>query len=160
VHAELLRTARKLVDCEKSAQPSICDLRRSVSTAYYALFHFVAQSCVETLLQDAGKALTRARQQAYRSLDHRDITTACKMTRGQDYGSPKQIRDFASVFLRMNKFRERADYDSSTEGEFQINQVLALVGECETVICEFGDADIDDRRAFAVQVCLKSKARA
>ena len=60
----------------------------------------------------------------------------------------------------MNKHRERADYDPSSSGDFHPKHVLDLIGECEEVIAEFSSADIDDRRAFAVQVCLKSKARA
>lgn len=70
------------------------------------------------------------------------------------------MREFAEIFLIMNKHREQADYDPSSNGDFHPEQARHLIDACDTAIASFNSADIDDRRAFAVQVCLKSKARA
>jgi hypothetical protein len=159
VHYELLTTALRLLATHDGGLPLPTDLRRAVSTTYYALFHFVIQSSVEILMPNTKRPLLRAKQQAYRSIDHRDIKGACLKSKDPEYGAPAQVRRLADTFLDLNKHRERADYDPSVHGEFHIKHVLDLIGECETAIAEFKTADIDDRRAFAVQVCLKSKAR-
>jgi hypothetical protein len=160
VHLEFLRTALKLLEGQSGNPALPADLRRAVSTAYYGLFHFVVQSCVELLIPSSKRPLTRAKQQAYRSIDHRDVKNACIRSKDPKYGAPQQVRRLADTFIDMNKHRERADYDPSSSGEFHSKHVLDLIGECEAAIAEFSTADIDDRRAFAVQVCLKSKARA
>jgi hypothetical protein len=160
VHLEMLMTARRLIETNVGDQATRLDLRRAVSSAYYALFHFVAQSCTEIFLPKRSKALSRARLQAYRSIDHRDIKSACILTKDPRYGSPQSMRAFAEVFLTMNKHRERADYDPSAIGDFHPEQARYLIDACDTAIGSFNATDIDDRRAFAVQVCLKSKARA
>jgi hypothetical protein len=160
VHLKLLLTALKLLEDQSGDPASAADLRRAVSTAYYALFHFVVQSCVEILIPSSKRPLTRAKQQAFRSIDHRDVKNACIRSKDPSYGAPQQAVQLADTFLDMNKHRERADYDPSASSDFHPKHVLDLIGECEEAIAEFSSADIDDRRAFAVQVCLKSKARA
>ena len=161
MHLELLLTSRRLIDERKGGgQASLMDLRRAVSSAYYALFHFVAQSCTDVFLPTSQKSLSRAKRQAYRSIDHRDVRNACVLTKDIKYGSPHGIREFADAFLLMNKHREQADYDISPGGDFHPKQARYLIDTCELAIEHFASADIDDRRAFAVQVCLKSKSRA
>lgn len=157
---ELIRTAVKLLEDCNGSSPSEADRRRAVSTAYYALFHFTARSCVDVFMPSGKRPLARAKQQAYRSIDHRDVKNACTCTKNPKFGAPIQIRRFADTFLTLNKYRERADYDPSVDGEFKLNHVIELIGECIDAMTEFRSADIDDRRAFAVQVCLKSKVRA
>jgi hypothetical protein len=134
VHFELLTTALRLLH-DQSGSPALpTDLRRAVSTAYYALFHFVASSCVELLIPMGKRPLARAKQQAYRSIDHRDIKSACIRSKDPKYGAPQQSRQLADTFLDLNKHREHADYDPSADGEFHIKQVLELLGECEEAI--------------------------
>ena len=50
----LIKTARALLPA-KPGRPRNTDLRRAVSTAYYALFHCLARSCADTLI---GKSST------------------------------------------------------------------------------------------------------
>jgi hypothetical protein len=160
MHFELLATARRSIEPHEGKHASRTDLRRAVGAAYYALFHFVAQACTDVFLPRGKKLLSRASKQAYRSIDHRDIKNACVLTKDVKYGSPQGIRGFADIFLSMNKQRERADYDPSPGADFHPKQVMHLIDACESVIAEFSAADVEDRRAFAVQVCLKSKASA
>jgi hypothetical protein len=160
MYLELLATARRSIALRDGKHASRTDLRRAVGTAYYALFHFIAQACTDVFLPRGKKLLSRANMQAYRSIDHRDIRNACILTKDVKYGSPQGIRRFADIFLSMNKLRERADYDPSPISDFHPNQVSHLIDACESGIEKFASADIEDRRAFAVQVCLKSKARA
>ncbi|MYC32883.1 MAG: hypothetical protein F4X64_06865 [Chloroflexi bacterium] len=64
---DLLDVARRLAE----GNPSQTDLRRAISSVYYALFHAIAQSNADTLVGDA--PLVRdpdAWRQAYRALDH------------------------------------------------------------------------------------------
>jgi hypothetical protein len=95
----MMMTARRLIETESGDQARRLDLRRAVSSSYYALFHLVAQSCTEIFLPKRSKALSRARQQAYRSIDHRDIKAACVLTKDPKYGSPRAMREFAEIFF-------------------------------------------------------------
>lgn len=49
MHLELLKIAAELAEREKG-RPNYVSLRRSVSTAYYALFHAVADLCAKQLV--------------------------------------------------------------------------------------------------------------
>ena len=57
VHADLLSTARKLLCPIDGNEPSNTDLRRAVSTAYYAVFHHLSRACSELLVKSEDKLL-------------------------------------------------------------------------------------------------------
>jgi hypothetical protein len=159
VHVELLETARKLLCAVTDQPPTRTDLRRAVSTAYYALFHFVSFSCVNDMLGGGTKNLGRAKLQAYRSLEHRDVLTACEMAKIPKYDFPQQIKTFAAVFIDMQKRRAKADYSPEDADDFKLPHVEHLIGECEAAISLYQSVDLDDRKAFAVLVTMKSRAR-
>jgi hypothetical protein len=159
VHAELLETAKKLI-CSTSLSPaSQTDLRRAVSTAYYACFHFASNCCVVDLLGLGSKNLSRAKSQIYRSLDHKDISAACVKTKDKDYGFPDGIRSFSIFFENMRKFRIRADYDIDESSNFNASHVQHLIGECEEAIKQYSEANVDDRKAFAILMAIKTRTR-
>ena len=73
----LLAIAESLASGSVGSQrgrPRQADLRRAISTAYYALFHTLAGNCANLLV--GGRASTRTRQawrQLYRALDHGQV---------------------------------------------------------------------------------------
>ena len=84
------------------------DLRRALSTVYYALFHGLAQCCADEFI---GRNMRRstAWKRAYRALNHGQAAEAC---RGQEIRSlPVEVRDFAQLFVALQSERHRADYD-------------------------------------------------
>ena len=157
MHLELLGTARKLIAATSDAGPSSTDLKRAVSTAYYALFHFVSQSSADDLTAGGSRTLSRAASQIYRSLDHRDIAGACEKARLVSTGFPKEISDFAQTFLKLRKSRHAADYDPTSQ--FHFRQVEKKIDDAERAINAFAASDRDDRRAFAILVAVKAPPR-
>ena len=75
LYEELLQTSFRLADSSSSQ----ADLRRAVSTAYYAVFHRLAECCAEMLVGSSATQLTRDMwSQAYRGLDHGRIKNQCR----------------------------------------------------------------------------------
>ena len=157
MHRDLLASAWSSVRPTGGQTPTQTDLKRAISTGYYALFHFISQGCADELAGGGAKPLSRAAAQVYRSLDHRDIAAACDKARSSSIGFPKEITELARVFDDMIRARQRADYDPAST--FVLLQVEDKLREVETVISGHGAADKDDRRAFAILVAVKSPAR-
>ena len=66
---ELIVTASKLAK-PNPMKPRQADLKRAVSTAYYALFHTLAQTCADHLIGTGLRRNNPAWSQVYRSLEH------------------------------------------------------------------------------------------
>jgi hypothetical protein len=157
VHRDLLASAWGSLRPASGQAPTQTDQKRAMSTGYYALFHYISQSCADELAGGGAKPLTRAAAQVYRSLDHRDIAAACDKARLSSSGFPKAIAELARVFDDMIKARQRADYDPAST--FVLLQVEDKLREVETVIAGHAATDKDDRRAFAILVAVKSPGR-
>lgn len=95
----------------RRGRPRQAELRRAVSTAYYALFHTLAR-CGADLVAGSTKQhrSQSAWQQTYRALDHGETRKRCAPpTRLAEF--PIGIQDFAASFVRMQRLRHWADYD-------------------------------------------------
>ena len=112
LHQDLLSLARELVD-RNPAAPVVADLRREISTAYYALFHLLVYEATARLVTVAS-----LRPRVARSFDHKIMKAVC-----QDYATltsnpagqvvPQGIKDIASEFVALQQARHQADYDTS-----------------------------------------------
>jgi hypothetical protein len=115
---DLLRLAKELVD-RNPAAPVEADLRRGVSTAYYALFHLLIEKATSLVV-----AVPALRPRVARSFDHRVMKVVC-----QDYARlspnpagqlvvvgqvvPLEIKDIAWQFLALQEAQYQADYDTA-----------------------------------------------
>ncbi len=127
LHDDLLGLARRLVPpapitpgAPVVALPMEVDLRRGVSTAYYALFHLLIHECMTRIIADA-----TLRSRISRSLDHGKMRLVC-----QDYSNAvtgaggvvtlrgnaiaPQLRDIGLTFVDLQQARHDADYDTTT----------------------------------------------
>lgn len=154
---DLIATARRTVGASPGA-PKQADLRRAVSSAYYALFHCLARCCADTLV---GK--TRAHRsepawrQAYRALEHGHARKQCSH-QSTIQAFPSGIRTLADQFVDMQRKRERADYEPSTpEGRWIKSDVEEDIENTADAIEDFDTVPLRHRRAFAVFVLLKSR---
>ena len=150
---ELIRAARQLaVGQNNPGQPTDAELRRAVSTAYYALFHALASCCADLLVGSdislEGHRLHALWIQTYRALDHGVAKRRCKKNFMGTF--PTAIQDFANQFANMQERRHDADYNPDVS--FARGQVLKLIDETETRITNFQNAPEDDRRTFAFYV--------
>jgi hypothetical protein len=117
-HDDLLALARLMVDRPLPA-PSEAELRRAVSTAYYALFHLlISESTVRLVVTPS------IRTRVARTFEHKYMRAVC-----QDYlpfqphapgehrhpktGEvvPSQLVQIAMAFETLQEARHRADYD-------------------------------------------------
>jgi hypothetical protein len=106
-----------LVD-HNPAAPVEADLRRGVSTAYYALFHLLVFSGTDRLV-----AVAALRPRAARAFGHNVMKTVCHEYARLSRDStgrfiiaatgeivPQGVRDIASAFVALQEARHRADY--------------------------------------------------
>ena len=156
---ELLRIARQLANggsTSRPGTPSDDELRRAISTAYYALFHSLAASCADTLI--GTNPISRKQvlwEQTYRTLEHGRAKERC--ARGMIGIFPQDIQSFAAQFVDMQSQRHDADYKPSAQ--FSKSEVLRLINESEIRITAFENKSADDRRAFAVYVLFDLRQR-
>lgn len=115
LHDELLETARYLLRRNQN-RPSPADLRRSVSTAYYALFHRLIDDLV-------GGVVPGAEQQAAlaRAFAHTEMKKACQLvvratlpapaTALLGGAVPPELQQVARTFIDLQELRHDADYN-------------------------------------------------
>jgi len=122
--ADLLAQAAHLAQLDAN-RPKQANLRRAISSAYYALFHFLIH---ESSRQLAGSANDRETWRTFtsRAFDHGKMKTICvEFTKHtpRDILQPfwsslniTQIADLkvlAEAFIRLQELRHQADYDLS-----------------------------------------------
>lgn len=148
---ELLATSRKLL----SAEPSQTDIRRAVSTTYYAMFHHLSRRCCELLVRD--ETLGSADYQVYRSVEHGLARAACNECKDRDKGFPAAIVEYARVFALLQARRHSADYDPALRfNPFAAEHLVALA---EAAIAAFDAEPERHRRAFALLVAVRRRSR-
>ena len=145
---DLIETSRRLAQFGP-AQPTQADLRRAVSTAYYALFHCLAATAADLL---TGDGRSTEWHQVYRALEHGKAKRACQQQEAMA-AFPTEIHRFGGTFADLQGARHEADY--SLEDEYSKPNVLAIINRAEDAINAFGQADVRHRRGFAVHVLFK-----
>lgn len=152
---DFIATARDLVVGTAGRRPRQTNLRRAVSTTYYALFHCLAGCCADMLVGGAGaNRSAQAWRQAYRALQHTTARQRC--TNQVIRRFPSEIQAFAVRFTDMQRKRESADYDP--DGTFYKSDVLQDIDTTENVIGQFMKVLPKDRRAFAVYILLNIRS--
>lgn len=134
-------------------KPRQSDLRRAVSTAYYALFHCLAQCCADSLIGGGSADKSQpAWKQVYRALQHGPAKDAC-VRQAVMKRFPKAVEDFGNMFVTMQKKRHDADYDP--EAKHFKSGVMADVRAAESIIIRFNQVPMKHKRAFAAWVLLR-----
>jgi hypothetical protein len=77
------------------------------------------------------------------------------MNKGVLLKFPKEIQDFANLFVQMQFKREDADYNPN--GTVFKSAVLTDISAVKAVIDGFGKAPLKDRRAFTALVMVKQR---
>ena len=148
---DLMEVARALAESGHSP-PAQARLRRAVSTAYYALFHCLAASAADLFI---GAARSPAWHRTYRALEHGRARSACRQAPTMRE-FPVEIRNFAEVFVALQKARQEADYSLDTPA-YQRSDVRDLIASAELAISRFEQADVTARCAFAAHVMFRQR---
>ena len=153
---DLIITARLLAEQPRRGRPPEANLRRAVSTAYYALFHCLTECCADMLVGGPGsKRDMDAWLQIYRALDHGTARRRCRDT-GAISRFHVGIQDFADKFVEMQGLRHSSDYDPSAQVPTRA-EVRQYINDAEGVIRRFPNAPIVERRTFAVHVLMSAR---
>ena len=155
---DLIRIARQLASGAARGgmgRPQQAELRRAVSTAYYALFHALALCCANMVVGATRRNRSQpAWRQTYRALEHGHAKNQCN-NQAVIGRFPPGIRRFAESFAEIQQERHGADYDP--EATFYRDEVLQLIEEAENAITQFDGVPSIDQRAFAVFVLFRSR---
>ena len=146
--ADLIAASLDLVAAGGRDRPRQANLRRAVSTAYYAMFHCLSAICADLLVGGAGSERSEpAWRQVYRALEHGAAQQRCNRP-AMMQKFPAEIQDFAGKFVLMQQKRHRADYDP--EASYDKDTVLQDIIAVAEAIAKLRQAPVKDRRAFAV----------
>lgn len=117
----LFEQAEGLIQLSATGSPRQADLRRAVSTAYYALFHSTLREAADLFVGVTNRDTSRYAL-VYRSIDHKRLREFCedvvKTTMPKKYapyapdvGWGQNIAAFAAAVIELQIKRLAADYD-------------------------------------------------
>jgi hypothetical protein len=116
LHDELLTLAKELVDRNPGAAIA-GDLRRGISSAYYAVFHLLIHEATSRLI-----TVPSLRGRVGRAFDHHVMRRVCETYAGLRPNAggqlvldgqviPQGIKNIATEFIMLQAARHQADYD-------------------------------------------------
>jgi hypothetical protein len=148
----LITTARKLA-LAGPQKPRQADLKRAISTAYYAVFHAMARDAADLLVGVGTNRPDKAWAHLYRSLEHGTAKNACAAA--QNLNFPLTIKTCAAAFVELQGMRHSADYDPN----YRVvrSRALEAIELAESAIHNLRGSSKRDRRAFAVQILLPKR---
>jgi uncharacterized protein (UPF0332 family) len=161
LHDDLLKQSKHLA-ANEPRRPKQASLRRAVSAAYYALFHFLISEATSRLITGRGREDIRAG--LGRSFDHGTMNKAALETTKPRWGRMHQLQRIAvpadlvtvaKTFGNLQQARHEADYDTTktfTRAETQaliddVDQAIALWATLHRSIA--ADAFLSSLIAFA-----------
>ena len=149
---DLIQTARRLAKASPR-RPRQADLKRAVSTAYYAVFHAIARDAADLLAGKGADRPDKAWLQTYRALEHGFASSACKQV--ISLGFPDGIVTCARLFVDLQQRRHDADYNPLTW--ITRSEAMETIDQAEFAISSLRATSRRDRRAFAIQILLRRR---
>lgn len=172
--AELLEAARQLLSRKPGQRGKlpVARIRRSISTAYYALFHFILDEAALRIV-GTGNGLRVRRRLFIRAITHSGMRVALEKIQGQAINpplapffgdadiAPAFARNLAKAFADAHAKRQSADYDLNEP--LMENDARRIVARVQRVIDSWRKAqsaeDKDFKHALAIVILLKGKLR-
>jgi len=158
----MLDSARRAA-ADVAAGPDV--IRRAVSTIYYGVFHFVAQSAADCFV---GRANVQTARYAliYRGFEHTHLRRICldlskstpsdKVRRSLGRNSVSEgIRRFAEIFPDLQEARHLADYHPTLT--FEPNAVATLATSAQQAMTAFNATDPDERADVLALMMLRPR---
>jgi hypothetical protein len=167
LHDQLLEQARHLATRDRR-RPQQGNLRRAVSTAYYALFHFLVNRAARFMVGATGDR-SALRNFVSRAFAHSEVASACKSFAGgtlpatvtRYFGAvtiPAEVRDLADTLCVAQHLRHVADYDLAEL--FYRNDVVSLIDDIEQRMQGWEQVEGDPTaRLFLVSLLIWDRVR-
>ena len=155
-----LENARALAELDKR-RPREGSLRRAVSTAYYALFQALCETCANSLV--GWNRPWEVYTPIFRAVDH---VRAAQVLRDSSFATTPALERLGHAFKELKAAREWADYNpepspSFVEGAevapFTRDATLAYVAMAEEAIEILTTLDEDTRLKLAIRLVTKSR---
>ena len=132
------------------------DLRRAVSTAYYAMFHTLANSNANALIgapenDDDNAAWNRT----YPALEHGAARSRFQHTGHMD-PFPRVVKEFADTFNELQRERQSADYNP--DHIFTLSGALQIIDHARQAIFTFAGVSPKIRRNLATYVLFGNRS--
>ncbi|REJ93503.1 MAG: hypothetical protein DWQ34_10465 [Planctomycetota bacterium] len=162
MYDDLIALAEHIVQIDAAGRTRQAHLRRAVSTAYYAVFHYLVHEacCAQIGTQNSQRGY---RHSLGRAFAHTTMKKACSSFGGGtlresvikglprdangNYSVPREIRDIAATFTELQEKRHLADYDLSEP--WRRSEVLTLIDQAKSHVERFQRlAPTDDRKFF------------
>jgi hypothetical protein len=151
----LLEQADRLVS-SRSGAPRQADLRRAISSAYYAVFHAI-------LTEGADEFVGRTQRQTpryelvYRSIDHRVLRRLCEDVARDDLpkklsqyeppgGFGQELKGFAAAMVDLQERRHLADYGPLFRAD--VSGARLAVATARTALSSLRNMSSARRKAF------------
>lgn len=160
----LVELAQTLVNARQAGAPRQANLRRAVSTAYYAIFHALCGAMADMFVP-ANASETRAL--FYRALDHGNSKKRCEDL-GKNPLAAKQsrffkiaafgqdLRDFANDFVRLQELRHLCDYDPDYKlTKAQAQEYVDAAGDA---IAKLGTANDTEKSKFLAYILFSIRS--
>ncbi len=153
----LIDQANYLVDIPGRGAPRQVDLRRAISSVYYALFHAVLTAAADSIVGRTHRDTPRY-QLVYRSINHTSISNICeqieKTTLAQKFskyqprgGFHIDLKNVATTFLYLQERRHLADYDPLYRVTISEARLVILAGR--EALARFQSVNAEHRNAFS-----------
>ncbi len=163
LHDDLLAQADRLAHAEKK-RPKQASLRRAVSAAYYALFHYLIDESTRFLI--SGKQRETLRRQLARGYDHGQMKKAARAFVAPSGSGPWRavlgappsapLVDVAAAFIALQEGRHEADYDLARV--FTRVEATALVGRARAAFAAWATvAGTGEAEAFLVALLVRAR---
>ena len=161
MHEDLLKQAYRLATLD-AKKPRQVNLRRAISSTYYALFHMLVDEACRVQI-GAHHSQAPFRQVLGRAFAHGVMKDACKSFGGgtlkksvsqglpATFTIPSEIRGLAEVFVDLQEKWHLADYDLTVR--FNRSDVLYLIGFVTGRMLLFKDLPSSDEKRFFL-ACL------
>jgi hypothetical protein len=145
LHEHLLQQARELA-LRDPGKPRQVNLRRAVSSAYYAMFHaFIDQACrmmlgtrhtERSFRYVLGRAFTHGTmKQTCAAFASGTLKAAVAKGLPATFSIPAEIKDPAKTFVDVQEQRHMAEYDRTER--FRRSDVLTLVAQVDAALQTF-----------------------
>jgi hypothetical protein len=164
-YEHLLEQAWQLIASPASGAPRQADIRRAISTAYYAIFHFILTAAADEFVGVTKRQSSRYTI-VYRSVNHSVLKKLCERLSNPNV-SPDLLKHFprsglgtnlpplASAVVELQEKRHLADYDPSKK--FKTSDARRAIDTATGAIARFERLNQRRRQAFLTLLCFPAR---
>jgi uncharacterized protein (UPF0332 family) len=163
LHGDLLAPANHLATKEPK-RPKQASLRRAVSAAYYALFHFLIDEASRFLISGAGNDRRTLREAIARSFAHQQMKNTSEAFAKNQKNAwkdlfapvPADLVTVAQTFVDLQQARHQADYDLSKT--LTRSEALAQIARAEHALAVWSSMPSSEAsRAYLIGLLVNTR---